>query len=284
MGISTHPFNFLRYVHRFGPFGETVTLGHQRLRVAKEYVLGALGHPPGYEHERYCDNLLRRFFGASRLESIDYSDYEEASLIHDMNRPLPPALEGCFDTVINSGTVEHLYNVTQALDNVSRMCRPGGQIVHILPANNFCGHGFWQFSPELFFSLYAPANGYVGTEVYVANLRDSERWFRVLAPSSGIRVNLQGPEKVNLLVRTRRAGDAYSHHDVQQSDYRVKWADGPRKFKAVGAADGGGSVRRVIHKIGGELKRPFRRSTTSVTASNPGLQQVDVAALLAAPV
>lgn len=280
MGISVHPFNFLRYAHRFGPFGQTATLGHQRLRVSRDYLRHALGHPSGYEHERYCDQLLLRHFGAAQIESIDYSDYEQASVVHDMNRPVPQALQGRFDTVINSGTLEHVYNIAQALDNVSAMCRPGAQIVHILPANNFCGHGFWQFSPELFFSLYAPANGYVDTEVYIADLKNVDQWFRVQAPSSGIRVNLRGPEKLYVLVRTRRVGDTYSHHNVQQSDYRVKWADGPRKFKTGGA--GTRSMTDFMHKIGGELMRPFRRSTSSVGAGHPGLEQVRISDLLTA--
>ena len=40
-----------------------------------------------------------------------------------------------------------------------KLTKIGGMIIHALPANNFCGHGFWQFSPELFYELYSPENG-----------------------------------------------------------------------------------------------------------------------------
>ncbi len=173
LGISVHPFNFLRYAHRSGAFGATATLGRQGLHVKNDVVLATFGGPPDYSHEGYCEDLLLRFFGATRVDSIDYSEYESASFVHDMNRPLPATLEGQFDTVIDSGTIEHVFNAPQAFDNVSRMCGPGAQILHVLPANNFCGHGFWQFSPALFFALYSKANGYAGTEVFIADLADA---------------------------------------------------------------------------------------------------------------
>jgi hypothetical protein len=37
-----------------------------------------------------------------------------------------------------------------ALENVQAISG-GGEIIHVLPANNLCCHGFWQFWPELFF-------------------------------------------------------------------------------------------------------------------------------------
>jgi len=98
------------------------------------------------------NHLLRQEFGASTVVSIDYSDYEGANIIHDMNYPISQETYSKFDTVIDAGSLEHVYNAPQALKNCSLICnKSGGQIVHILPSNNYCSHGFWQFSPELFF-------------------------------------------------------------------------------------------------------------------------------------
>ena len=47
----------------------------------------------------------------------------------------------------------------------SDLCKNGGTIIHSLPSNNNCGHGFWQFSPELFFSLYNEKNGFKNNEM-----------------------------------------------------------------------------------------------------------------------
>jgi hypothetical protein len=93
--------------------------------------------------------------------------HEKATHVVDMNKPL--AIEERYDTVIDAGTIEHIYNAPQALANVSAMCAHQGQILHIGPANIFCGHGFWQFSPELFFSLYSenqPLTFRVTPEIY----------------------------------------------------------------------------------------------------------------------
>ena len=157
------------------------------------------------------------------MESLDNSSYENADHIHDMNSPIPEELCGKFDTIIDGGCLEHIFNVAQAFDNCSRLCRPGGQIIHILPANNFCGHGFWQFSPELFFSLYSEENGYRDTEVYLADLADRDAWYRVHAPTDGERVNVLSSRELYVMVRTVLAGEQFSHRQVQQSDYVYTW-------------------------------------------------------------
>src|SRR5258708_37485432 len=95
----------------------------------------------------------------------------------DVGKPLVSDEE--YETIIDCGTAEHIFEVSQVLRNLSGLCASGGQIVHVLPANNFCGHGFWQFSPELFFSLYSAASGYGETEVFLADLRDPGEWFEV---------------------------------------------------------------------------------------------------------
>lgn len=62
--------------------------------------------------------------------------------------------------------------------------------MHISPGNNFCGLGFWQFSPELFFSLYSESNRYAETQVFLANLTSPRHWFEVEQPMNGRRAEV----------------------------------------------------------------------------------------------
>jgi hypothetical protein len=127
-----------------------------------------------------------------------------------------------YDTIIDCGTVEHIFNVSQALRNLSSLCASGGQIVHVLPANNFCGHGFWQFSPELFFSLYSDASGYRETEVFLADLNDARKWFEVKQPKDGRRAEVVSSSPLYVMCRTIKLGNDFPE-SIQQSDYIYHW-------------------------------------------------------------
>lgn len=240
-----------------------------------------LGSGRNLTETQFCEDLLMEYFGATSVDSIDNSNYEKATIIHDMNAALPEHLHGKFDTVIDGGCLEHIYNIPQALKNCSQLVRRGGQIIHILPANNFCGHGFWQVSPELFFSLYSAKNGYSETEVFLADLADEERWFRVKRPENGLRVDVTNSTPVYVLARTVLDRSDFSHADVQQSDYRYEWENGPppppprlkqRKFKqALLANPFTGFVLQPIYEA-----RLRAKSTMNLNERNPGLQVVAV--------
>ena len=124
--------------------------------------------------------------------------------------------------VADYGWLEHIFNITQALANVSALCKVGGQILHALPANNYCGHGFWQFSPELFFSLYSTSNGYTETRIFIADMEDESHWYEVKKPRAGQRAEVVSHVPLILLVRTKKGG-AVRHDSVQQSDYSHAW-------------------------------------------------------------
>jgi SAM-dependent methyltransferase len=210
---------------RHGLFGKTATLGRQHVHVPNHELDKALGGRGGHEGA-YCEALLIDFFGADDVVSIDSSDYEGATQIHDLNHPLPEGLVGKFDTVIDAGTLEHVYDIAQALKNTSMLVKPGGQIIHISPSNNFCGHGFWQFSPGLFFSLYSPKNGYRNTEVFVAELGLPDVWFKVREPQGTQRIEIIPQSPMFVIVRTVVDSRNFSHDDVNQSDYLFAWEGG----------------------------------------------------------
>lgn len=223
MGIDVHSLNFLRYVKIKKNIGSLITIGRQGIYITESELKEITKSKSEFQTNVYSEELFLNYLEASKVESIDNSEYEDATHIHDMNESIPQHLVKKYDTVFDGGCLEHIFNIPQALKNCSLFCKPGGQIIHILPANNQCGHGFWQFSPELFFSIYSKENGYSETEVFMANLSNKKKWFQVKKPENGNRVNIFSSNSLIVMVRTVLIGNEFRHSNVQQSDYIVAW-------------------------------------------------------------
>ena len=78
--------------------------------------------------------------------------------IVDLNEPLPADLARRFDLVIDTGTLEHCFNVGQAFRNACEALAQGGVLVHAAPLNR-PNHGFWNFSPTVYPDFFL-ANGF----------------------------------------------------------------------------------------------------------------------------
>lgn len=104
--------------------------------------------------------------GADEVIVTDVSDYEGATLLLDLNNPIPKELENTFDVVLDIGTTEHLYDVPTAFANFAKLLKPGGQLILILPVSNAVDHGFYCFSPGLLFD-YFKANGFENFDLYL---------------------------------------------------------------------------------------------------------------------
>ena len=50
------------------------------------------------------------------------------------------------------------------------MVKRGGHFIGVTTLNNFCGHGFYQFSPELYYRVFAPGNGFEVVKMYVCEV------------------------------------------------------------------------------------------------------------------
>lgn len=280
MGLDFHGLSFMRYARKFRAFDATVTIARQEIHLNEVVARRVLRNPVRYSHEKYCDGVLQEHFGASSVDSIDMSDFEDATIIHDMNQPVSAENEGRFDTLIDAGCLEHVFAINTALANCSRLVRPGGQILHVLPANNYCGHGFWQFSPELFFSLYSERNGYRETEVFVCDYLDHRHWYRVRPPQGGVRVNILSSSELYVMVRTVR-GEAFAQTDVQQSDYAYEWSNSVRDDSPVPTPAGlRGQIMQVplVHEALFPAYHRLKRlvSRDRLGAGNPGLERVRI--------
>ena len=234
MGFDDKGTQFLMAARRLGvSFERTATIGRQRLYLTPPLLrrrLGTFGIETTvvdtrrlFDEDGFGEPLLR-LLGARQIVSIDASAYEGASRILDLNHSLPSDLEGAFTVVVDAGSLEHVFDVPTAIRNCMRMVAPGGYFLAITPANNTMGHGFYQFSPELFYRVLSDANGFTVERMLVTGT-SSTRWFEVADPASiGARVQLRGFRPTYLCVAARRV-ELRSILDTppQQSDYATRW-------------------------------------------------------------
>lgn len=96
--------------------------------------------------------------GFKKVTSLDFSSYEGSELVHDLNLPLTSNFTTKYDVILDHGTLEHVFDLKTALENVFKLLNVGGVVVHFSPTNNFVDHGFYQFSPTLFRDFYTSNN------------------------------------------------------------------------------------------------------------------------------
>jgi len=204
-----------------------------------------------------------------------------------MNRPWPAddGRLGRYDAVLDFGCLEHVFDFPTAWRNCVDLCRVGGHLLHALPANNLAGHGFYQFSPELFFNLYREQNGFALLGVWFALKADPRHWWRVADPMAvKRRVTLRNSHEVYMLVLARKVAEPGVLPPPQQSDYaQAAWlqpnapaVDEPKR--AVGAA----WLERAGLLDAARAAREWLRvqARSGMTLPAPDYRRVDVEALL----
>ena len=236
VGINLGFARFLVAARQAGVnFDETLTIGRQNYYVHVEDSMGLLrgvGHELGFEECKkllYCGKgYAEPFFhalGARSCDSIDVSAYEHATVIHDLNLPVPEALYERFSAVVDAGSLEHVFNVPTAIRNCMNMVRPGGHLILNAPGNNLMGHGFYQFSPELFYNVLCEGNGFCGTRVMVVENVIPWRFQEARNPAAiRSRVELRNLRETVLFVISKKQKTVdWTNRIPQQSDYTATW-------------------------------------------------------------
>lgn len=161
----------LREGSRRGFSGSIATLGRQHtyltprevdeLATRHNYTLSPAEialhrHPALAEQGFISDDSLYGRLGFESSVRIDCSSYEAPDEIVDLNElETPSHLNAAFDVVLDSGTIEHVFEVPNALRQCCQLVKPGGRIIHITPASNCVDHGFFSISPTLYADFYA---------------------------------------------------------------------------------------------------------------------------------
>lgn len=220
-------------------FSKLATLGHQKWYVMEhdmkkfnsKYGLN-ISNLEDYKFRDYADLFFEKVLGASSVMSIDNSQYQGVDILHDMNYPISTDYDKQFDVVIDGGVLEHIFNFPMAIKNCMRMVKVGGSIFITGPANNYLGHGFYQFSPELFFRIFQEKYGFEVVRVvlydfpYVGAETSSRQIMYDVADPAQVhqRVCLVNSKPVIISVEARRISDKPIFEEFPiQSDYVELW-------------------------------------------------------------
>ena len=236
MGLDTNGVKFLLACQKQGvSLKRTLMIGRQihnlEVRELKENLLG-FGKYQSDEQVRkilsekggYAEPFLQ-MLGAEHIDSLDFSDYEGANILQDMNLPIPEDLKQRYSTVLESGSLEHIFNLPVSLANCMEMVEKDGYLLIITPVNNIMGHGFYQFSPELFYRVLNERNGFDLEQMLIFEYSPEEKWYSVKDPKTvKQRVELMNSSATYLCVKARRTEIVpILLNYPQQSDYEDAW-------------------------------------------------------------
>lgn len=192
MGIPKGTAGLLLHESRSRPFqGRILTLGRQHIyvterelrAVAAKFGVGLSNAPvvlhrdPLLAKRGYlADDSFFQLLGFDQVERADVSDYEDVDHLIDLNSgELPESLCEKFDVILDTGTLEHVFHVPNALRAMNQAVKPGGRVIHLNPTANMVEHGFYCFSPTFYMDYYA-VNACVIHAVYlVRSQRNLER-------------------------------------------------------------------------------------------------------------
>lgn len=233
MSLDINDVQFLLQARKQGvDFGDVLMIGRQNLNVYPGKMRQVLSKG-GFPTERFAEDAAETGYsepvflsmGARQVSSMDASSFEGAEFVHDLNQPVNDALKQKFDLVYDGGTLEHVFNFPTALRNCMEMVRLDGRFISHTPTNNWCGHGFFQFSPELFYNVLCEDNGFEVERMVVHVVGPYGRWYEVTNPQAiRSRVEFFNSFPLLILLQARRKAIVPLFRKMpQQSDYTPRW-------------------------------------------------------------
>src|SRR2546425_4194347 len=195
MGISTGMMHELSKVIRYvepGGRRHILFLGYQDIIVTDEYFKANFGEKTAVLVPRKdSDEVIKhhginaksvktvptlssfmRLYGDFEVTVFDFQKVEGCEEIVDLNQPIEDKYRSRFDVIVDTGTIEHVFNIGTAITNIAVALRKGGVVWHGAPLF-FLNHGFYNLNPTFFVDFYSQ-NGFEILDLYATLHRNGE--------------------------------------------------------------------------------------------------------------
>lgn len=244
MGLAKAAVHLLMIEAARRPFsGRIVTLGRQHVYVTAAETqslaqrAGITLRPLPVELHRepslaaqgfVSDDWLLTSLGFDEVVRVDYSNYEQVEVELDLNHhETPTELRAAFDVVLDSGTLEHVFDIAAGLRHCVRLVKEQGRIIHLTPSSNCVEHGFYSVSPTLFADFYA-ASGFDINRVWLCETpidlpRGDWNVYDYLSSNERFIALGQLTDQIWFTYSVATAGPQVSPKTPQQSFYTSTW-------------------------------------------------------------
>ncbi|MFH1135057.1 MAG: class I SAM-dependent methyltransferase [Pseudomonadota bacterium] len=179
--LGTVEFLVKEMLPRVAVRGRVLSLARQKITCSPEELahrLESLGFTSGLEQIRAAARVTTRdlfpALGFDRYDDVDIFP-EERGIRHDLNEPAPQRLRNRYDLVFEAGTIEHIFDVRMVFRNIIVMLKKGGLVFHLSPLD-LINHGFFTFSPTLFYDVYG-SNGFAPPDFFLVMF--PEKWWKI---------------------------------------------------------------------------------------------------------
>ncbi len=229
MGISKATAFLLQELSQQGLLsGKLLQLGVQRISPDAKILVKSFANQEASKSRFVATSSKNQFWhnlGFDFVSSLDNSDFEGAEIVWDLNLPLNDSFVERFDVVFDGGTMEHVFNTKQVLENIGKLLKIGGLAIHEVPSSNSVNHGFYSFSPTLFHDYYSKLDYEIIEILLVVKKRHKAKIYQYSPRDRNIEIPENwGNKNVNVWCVARKRSDMVTSYFPQQTKYVNAWS------------------------------------------------------------
>lgn len=202
------------------------------------------------------DHTLFKSLGFQEVKSLDFSNFEGADLVWDLNQTIPEEYWGKFDLIYDGGTAEHVFHFPQVLKNIHLLLKEGGIVIHVSPSHNHVDHGFYMFSPQVYSEYYRSNRYSILTSHFFEYSPDHQKPWTIYAYEPGVLDQLAyggfGKKMVAIHLVAKKTAESTSGVSPNQGGYLSAWAASAKPVEKNKRVD-------PITRLGISLRKKIRR-------------------------
>jgi hypothetical protein len=161
-------------------------------------------------------STLTTVFGERVKATVfDFQPYEGSEVIHDFNYPIEQKYHSKFDIVLDFGSIEHIFNIAQAIANLALITKKDGLIFNENPLL-MLNHGFYSLNPVFYYDFFT-ANEF---EVKRVRFTTTLKITRENGNSEAKQVNINGVPASNRF-RLALIEEQLKIHDLSKGEFVV---------------------------------------------------------------
>lgn len=190
MGITNNNFKFLLNNIKLFKNKKLITIGRQQKyfdlnNFKKNDLIKKNFLNEDFRNDFYIDNVFRKISN-NNVTSLDFSeDRGKTNIKFNLNEAIPKKYYNKFDILIDGGSLEHILDLKNCIQNYQKLVKKNGHLFIFTTANNYFGHGFYQFSLEFFNNIFSSTNGFKILDIILcehnfpgAELSKKNNWYR----------------------------------------------------------------------------------------------------------